>query len=115
MRRTCSCISTTTLRVRLPAGRSRNFACFPAWGCALSFDRTRYSRLVFVLLLGACEIEKVGIPPTEARVALHAVLSASAPTQTVLLERTRNGTVAITAPAFEVPDPVLSDEGIAES
>lgn len=65
--------------------------------------------------MAACEIEKVGIPSTEAHVALHAVLSASAPSQVVLLERTRNGTVAITAPAFEVPDPVLSDEGIAES
>lgn len=72
-------------------------------------------RLLLLALLAACEIEKVEIPRTEAHVALHAVLSASAPNQVVLLERTRNGTVAITAPAFEVPDPVLSDEGIAES
>lgn len=70
---------------------------------------------MLALLLAACEIEKVGIPPTDAQVALHAVLSASAPSQVVLLERTRNGTLAITAPSFEVPDPVLSDEGIAES
>lgn len=71
--------------------------------------------LALLLVLGACEIEKVGIPRTDAQVALHSVLSASAPNQVVLLERTRNGSVAITAPAFEVPDPVLSDEGIAES
>ncbi len=68
-----------------------------------------------MLLLAACEIEKVGIPSTQAQVALHAVLSASAPSQVVLLERTRNGTLSITAPSFEVPDPILSDEGIAES
>ncbi len=66
-------------------------------------------------ILAACEIEKVAIPSTEAQVALHGVLSASAPSQVVLLERTRNGTLAILAPSFEVPDPVLSDEGIAES
>ncbi len=72
-------------------------------------------QLALLSVLAACEIEKVGIPRTEAQVALHAVLSVSAPNQVVLLERTRNGAVAITAPAFEVPDPVLSDEGIAES
>ena len=71
--------------------------------------------LALLLVLGACEIEKVGIPRTDAQVALHSVLSASAPNQVVLLERTRNGSIAITAPAFEAPDPVLSDEGIAES
>jgi hypothetical protein len=78
-------------------------------------SRKRYRSLALVLLLAACEIEKVGIPSTQARVALHAVLSASAPSQVVLLERTRNGTLSITAPSFEVPDPILSDEGIAES
>lgn len=75
----------------------------------------RSTRLVWLLLLAACEIEKIGIPPTDAHVALHGVLSASAPNQVVLLERTRNGTLAVTAPSFEVLDPVLSDEGIAES
>ena len=80
----------------------------------MSFDRVP-ARLALLAVLGACEIEKVGIPPTEAHVALHAVLSATSPNQVVLLERTRNGSVAFTAPAFEVPDPVMSDEGIAES
>jgi hypothetical protein len=79
------------------------------------FSRERHASLALVLLLAACEIEKVGIPSTQAQVALHAVLSASAPSQVVLLERTRNGTLSITAPSFEVPDPILSDEGIAES
>ena len=78
-------------------------------------SRGRYTALGLALLLGACEIEKVGIPSTQAQVALHAVLSASAPSQVVLLERTRNGTLTVTAPSFEVPDPILSDEGIAES
>jgi len=74
----------------------------------------RSTRLVWLLLLAACEIEKIGIPRTDAHVALHGVLSASAPNQVILLERTRNGTLAVTAPSFEVLDPVLSDEGIAE-
>jgi hypothetical protein len=67
------------------------------------------------LLLSACEIEKVAIPRTEARLAMHGVLSASALTQVVLLERTRTGSVAIVAPPFDLADPVVSDEGIAES
>ena len=84
------------------------------WGCAL-FSRHRQGWVVLAILLFGCEIEKVGIPSTEAKVALHAVLSASAPSQVVLLERTRNGTLTVTAPSFEMPDPILSDEGIAES
>ena len=78
----------------------------------MSFDRRC---LVFLAVLGGCEIEEVGIPRTEAQLAVHSVLSASATTQVVLLERTRNGSVAISAPAFEVVDPVFSDEGIAET
>jgi hypothetical protein len=66
-------------------------------------------------LLAACELEKVGIPRTEARVAMHSVLSASAATQVVLLERTRNGSVSIIGPPFDLGDPVVTDEGIAES
>lgn len=66
-------------------------------------------------LLAACELERVGIPRTESRVAMHSVLSASAPTQVVLLERTRNGSVSIMAPPFDLADPVVTDEGIAES
>ena len=82
----------------------------------MSFDAPRRLPLLLLLLvLGGCEIEKVGIPRTEARVALHAVLSASTSSQVVLLERTRSGTVAISAPGFEVLDPVVSDEGIPES
>jgi hypothetical protein len=71
--------------------------------------------VAFLLLLTACEIEKVAIPRTESRVAMHGVLSASAPTQVVLLERTRNGSVAIIAPSFDLDDPIGSDEGIAET
>jgi hypothetical protein len=66
-------------------------------------------------LLAACELEKVGIPRTEDRVAMHSVLSASAATQVVLLERTRNGSVSIIGPPFDLGDPVVTDEGIAES
>jgi hypothetical protein len=75
----------------------------------------RDTTAALLLCLSACEIEKVGIPRTEARLAMHGVLSASAATQVVLLERTRTGSVAIFAPPFDLADPVVSDEGIAES
>jgi len=70
---------------------------------------------LLVVFLSACEIEKIGIPTTHAELAMHGVLSASAPTQVVLLERTRNGSVELLAPQFDLGDPVVSDEGIAES
>ena len=68
-----------------------------------------------LVLLAACELEEVSIPRTEPRIALHSVLSATAPTQVVLLERTRTGSVFLIAPPFDLTDPVVSDEGIAES
>lgn len=74
----------------------------------------RSACLGLLLLLSACEIEKVAIPATEPRVSLHSVLSATASTQVVLLERTRSGLVEITVP-FDLGDPVVSDEGVAES
>ena len=76
------------------------------------------SRALLALLapiVAGCEFDKTSIPATDARVALHAVLSASAESQVVLLERTRNGTVQMFAPPFDVTDAVMSDEGIAES
>jgi hypothetical protein len=68
-----------------------------------------------MLALAACDLERVAIGRTEAQVALHGVLSASAPTQVVLLERTRNGSIRLFAPPFDLGDPVVSDEGVAES
>ena len=62
----------------------------------------------------ACEIENVEVPRPPAQLSIHAVLSATAATQVVLLERTRNGSVFQIAPGFDLEDPVLSDEGIAE-
>lgn len=70
---------------------------------------------LLVLLLAGCQIEKVSIPRTDARVALHAVLSATAPSQVVLLERTRTGSVFLVGPPFDLADPLITDEGIAES
>jgi hypothetical protein len=58
----------------------------------------------------SCEIEKVAIPQTDAHIALHGVLSATAATQVVLLERTRTGTV----PSFELGDPFFT-AAVAES
>jgi hypothetical protein len=67
-----------------------------------------------VVIATACEIEKVQIPSPPAKVALHSVLSASAPSQVVLLERTRNGSVTVFGTPFDLVDPVVSDHGIAE-
>jgi hypothetical protein len=66
------------------------------------------------LLVAACTIEEVAIPRTEPRLAVHAVLSATAPVQVMLLERTRTGSVNLVAPPFELENPFVNDEGIAE-
>jgi hypothetical protein len=71
--------------------------------------------LLIVGVVAGCEIEKVGIPRTESRVALHSVLSASASSQVVLLERTRNGSIQMFAPPFDLADPIVSDQGVAET
>ena len=65
--------------------------------------------------MSACEIEKVEIPRPDRRVAVHGVLSASAFNQVVLVERTRNGSVAPYGPSFELESPLGSDSGIAET
>jgi hypothetical protein len=66
------------------------------------------------MLMTGCEIEKVDIPRTDALLAMHGVLSASAQSQVILLERTRNGSVYVFGSSFDLADPVVSDEGIAE-
>jgi hypothetical protein len=71
--------------------------------------------MALVAVAAACEIEKVDIPRPERLVALHGVLSASAPSQVVLLERTRNGSVRVVAPSFDLESPLGSDSGIAEN
>jgi hypothetical protein len=68
-----------------------------------------------LLLLSACELEEIAIAPTESRVAMHGVLSASARTQVVVLERTRAGLVGIVGPPIDVPDPTVNNPGIAET
>ena len=76
----------------------------------------RSERLLPLLLLAsACQIERVAIPSPDTRVVMHSVLSATASTQVVLLERTRNGTVFVLGPGFDLPDPVIGDAGLAES
>jgi hypothetical protein len=70
---------------------------------------------LLVLLASACEIEKVAIGRPPNMLALHGMLSATAPSQVVLVERTRNGSVQLIAPPFDVTDPIVSDEGIAET
>jgi len=81
------------------------------WGCAL---RSKSLIIGLVAIVAACELDKTAIPRTDPQLALHGVLSASAATQVVLLERTRSGRVYLVAPSFELEDPIGSDEGIAE-
>ncbi|MFL5560633.1 MAG: hypothetical protein ACJ79K_04075 [Gemmatimonadaceae bacterium] len=71
--------------------------------------------LGMIALLAACTIEEVAIPRTDPRLAVHAVLSATAPVQVMLLERTRSGSVNLVAPPFELETPFVNDEGIAEA
>jgi hypothetical protein len=71
--------------------------------------------LLISALLGGCEIEKATIAQTKPRIALHAVLSATAPAQVLLLERTRSGAVTVIAPPFELEDPFGPGTGIAEA
>jgi hypothetical protein len=61
----------------------------------------------------SCTIEEVTIPATQPRLAMHAVLSATAPVQVMLLERTRSGLVNVVAPPFELENS-FADDGIAE-
>jgi hypothetical protein len=70
--------------------------------------------LALLVFLAGCRIEEVEIPRTKPRVALHAVLSATAPSQVMLLERTRTGSVTIIGEPFELENPFVNDEGIAE-
>src|SRR5688572_12330122 len=103
-RRTCSSICTTTPPIRPTGAPSRSSRCFPASELAL---RSSFLAPLAVLALTACDLERVAIPRTEAQVALHGVLSASAPTQVVLLERTRNRSIRPFAPPFDLGDPVV--------
>src|SRR6476469_2923963 len=81
-----------------------------------SWKSLRIAKLAVLALLGsACEIEKAAIARPPAQLALHGMLSVTAPSQVVLLEHTRNGSVQLIAPPFDVTDPVVSDEGIAET
>ena len=83
------------------------------WGCGLRSDRLIIISLA--ALCAACEIDRTAIPRTDPQLALHGVLSVTASSQVVLLERTRTGRVYLVAPPFDVGDPVVSDEGIAET
>jgi hypothetical protein len=80
----------------------------------LGVRRSAFGVVALLFAIG-CEIEEISIPRTESRIGMHAVLSASAATQVVLLEKTRTGSVFPVAPPFDLPDPVVTDTGIAET
>lgn len=75
----------------------------------------RWFAVALLALSAGCEIDRTAIPRTDPQLALHGVLSVTATSQVVLLERTRSGRVFLVAPPFDVGDPVVSDVGIAES
>ncbi|MEP6732661.1 MAG: DUF4249 family protein [bacterium] len=77
-------------------------------------DRALLLTVLAIAGVSACDIEKVEIPRPEKRLALHGVLSATAASQVVLLERTRNGSVYTAAPPFDLENGLGSDSGIAE-
>ncbi|HEY7236230.1 MAG TPA: hypothetical protein VH539_18870 [Gemmatimonadaceae bacterium] len=77
--------------------------------------RSKQWCMAVIVLACACELDKTAIPRTDPQLALHGVLSASAGSQVVLLERTRSGRVQLVAPSFDLEDPIGSDEGIAET
>ena len=65
------------------------------------------------LSLTACDFNKVNVPKTTPRVAVHAVLYGSADDQVVLVERTLTGAVAINdSQTFNPAEPILSDGGV---
>lgn len=74
----------------------------------------RILALALLSLVAGCKLDEVAIPQTKSRLAVHAVLSATAPVQVMLLERTRNGSVTLVGPPFELEDPFGNDQGIAE-
>src|SRR4051812_7343645 len=113
--RTSSSISTGSRRTLRRVVRSPNFPSCRVQGCALRSEWVR--ALVGASTLAAvcaCDLEKIAIPAPPKVLSLHGVLSASAPSQVVLLERTLNGTVSPSAPPFDLESPLGSDEGIAE-
>ena len=77
--------------------------------------RTAATIATLALVAAACEIERVEIPQPPRGLALHGVLSATASTQAVLLERTRNGSVDYTGGILDPVDPIVSARGTAES
>lgn len=65
--------------------------------------------------MSGCEIEEVAIARPASQLAVHGVLSATATTQVILLERTRNGSVSLVGSIFDVNNPFGGEPGIAVS
>src|SRR5690242_20062017 len=137
--------STITQPMRRRGVRYRSFRFCRVWGCGLRSRRGRADRgrgtgsgtlrsafpvrhspssaprssflhfLIATTLITACQYDKTAIPRTDPQLALHGVLSPTASSQVVLLERTNSGRVALDFPAFDLEDPMGSDPGIAES
>ena len=63
----------------------------------------------------ACDLGTVTVPQTAPSVVVHAVLNASAPSQVVLVERTRTGAINVPDTTFNPNDPIVSAGGIPVS
>jgi uncharacterized protein DUF4249 len=67
---------------------------------------------VLALALAGCDIGKVTLAETTPSLVIHSVLSVSATSQVVLLERTLTGAVTLPDTIFDPTDPVVSAGGI---
>jgi hypothetical protein len=69
-----------------------------------------------VVALASCEIAKIQLPISPSTVVIHGVLTPATPVQTVLVERTLTGEVAVPIVfPFDGSEPILGDYGNAES
>lgn len=68
-----------------------------------------------VSVFSACDLGRIALPIRPSRLVIHGVLSATAPTQTVLVERTLTGEFATSSPfGPDGAEPIYSDGGNAE-
>lgn len=71
--------------------------------------------LAVLALASGCELSKIELPIAPSSVVIHGVLSPSALSQSVLIERTLTGQAAVPiVTPFDVSNPIISDNGVAE-
>src|SRR5688500_8385672 len=89
----CCCTSSTTAWCHRFAAAFPNSPSFLRRGSALFSDRSSGMAIAVAALVGltACELAETELAPLQPKLVLHAVLSPTAATQVVLLERSWDG------------------------